>query len=114
MDDAGLGVTVETRNSADVPVDAVIETDPPAGESVRRGSEVTLIVSSGPGQVAVPPVVGQTQSAAEQQLSARGLESSATEEASDRPAGEVISQSPDARDQGGSRLYRRARRFDRA
>jgi beta-lactam-binding protein with PASTA domain len=96
MDDAGLGVTVETRNSADVPVDAVIETDPPAGESVRRGSEVTLIVSSGPGQVAVPPVVGQTQSAAEQQLSARGLESSATEEASDRPAGEVISQSPDA------------------
>jgi len=96
MDEAGLGVTVETRNSSDVPVDAVIETDPPAGESVRRGSEVTLIVSSGPGQVAVPPVVGQTQSAAEQQLSARGLESSVTEENSDRPAGEVISQSPDA------------------
>lgn len=96
MDEAGLGVSVETRNSSDVAVDAVIETDPPAGESVRRGSEVTLIVSSGPSQVAVPPVVGQTQSAAEQQLSARGLESSATEEASDRPAGEVISQSPDA------------------
>lgn len=96
MDEAGLGVTVETRNSSDVPVDAVIETDPPAGESVRRGSEVTLVVSSGPGQVAVPPVVGQTQSAAEQQLSARGLESSASEEPSDRPAGEVISQSPDA------------------
>jgi serine/threonine-protein kinase len=96
MDEAGLGVTVETRNSADVPADAVIETDPPAGESVRRGSEVTLIVSSGPGQVAVPPVVGQTRSAAEQQLSARGLESSVSEETSDRPAGEVISQSPDA------------------
>lgn len=96
MDEAGLGVTVETRNSSDVPVDAVIETDPPAGESVRRGSEVTLVVSSGPGQVAVPPVVGQTQSAAEQQLSTRGLESSASEEPSDRPAGEVISQSPDA------------------
>lgn len=96
MDEVGLGVTVETRNSTDVPVDAVIETDPPAGESVQRGSEVTLVVSSGPGQVAVPPVVGQTQSAAEQQLSARGLESSVTEETSDRPAGEVISQSPDA------------------
>ncbi|MEX1219017.1 MAG: PASTA domain-containing protein [Solirubrobacterales bacterium] len=96
MDEAGLGVAVETRNSPDVPVDAVIETDPPAGESVQRGSEITLVVSSGPGQVAVPPVVGQTRSAAEQQLSARGLESSITEETSDRPAGEVISQSPDA------------------
>ena len=96
MDEAGLGVTVETRNSSEVPVDAVIETDPAAGESVRRGSEVTLVVSSGPGQVAVPPVVGQTQSAAEQQLSARGLESSASEQNSDRPAGEVLSQSPDA------------------
>jgi serine/threonine-protein kinase len=96
MDEAGLGVTVETRNSSEVPVDLVIETDPSAGESVRRGSEVTLIVSSGPGQVAVPAVVGQTRSAAEQQLSAEGLESSASEETSDRPAGEVISQSPDA------------------
>ena len=96
MEEAGLGVTVEQRDSSDVPVDAVIETDPPAGESVRRGSEVTLIVSSGPGQVAVPPVVGQTRNAAEQQLSALGLEASFTEETSDRPEGEVISQSPDA------------------
>jgi serine/threonine-protein kinase len=74
----------------------VIETEPPAGESVRRGSQVTLIVSSGPGRVSVPPVVGETQNAAEQQLSAVGLEASSSEEASDRPAGEVISQSPDA------------------
>jgi serine/threonine-protein kinase len=96
MDEAGLGVTVETRNSSDVPVDSVIETDPAAGESVKRGSEVTLVVSSGPGQVEVPAVVGQTRSAAEQQLSASGLESTASEENSDRPAGEVISQSPDA------------------
>lgn len=96
LDEAGLGVAVETRNSSDVPSDAVIETDPPAGESVRRGSQVTLIVSSGPGRVSVPPVVGQTKNAAEQQLSAVGLESSSSEESSDRPAGEVISQSPDA------------------
>ena len=96
LDEAGLGVEVQTRNSSDVPADSVIETDPPAGESVRRGSQVTLIVSSGPGRVSVPPVVGETQNAAEQQLSAVGLESSSSEESSDRPAGEVISQSPDA------------------
>lgn len=96
LDEAGLGVSVETQSSSDVPVDTVISTDPAAGESVRRGSDVTVTVSSGPGQVAVPPVVGQTRSAAEQQLSARGLEASFTEDTSDRPAGEVISQSPDA------------------
>jgi serine/threonine-protein kinase len=96
LDDAGLGVAVETTPSNDVPSDTVIETDPPAGESVRRGTQVTLVVSSGPSQVAVPPVVGQTLSAAEQQLSARGLEASSTEEESERPAGEVISQSPNA------------------
>jgi serine/threonine-protein kinase len=96
MDEAGLGVVVETRNSSEVPVDAVIETDPPAGESVRRGSEVTLFISSGPGQVAVPPVVGQTQNAAEQQLSARGLQASVSQQNSDRPVGEVLTQTPDA------------------
>lgn len=96
LDDAGLGVTVETRTSSDVPSDSVIETSPPAGEMVRRGSQVTLIVSKGPGQVSVPPVVGETRSAAEQQLSAVGLQSTSSEQSSDRPAGEVISQSPNA------------------
>ncbi len=96
LGDAGLGVAVETRNSSNVPSDSVIETSPPAGEAVKRGSQVTLIVSSGPGRVSVPPVVGQTRNAAEQQLSAVGLQSSSSEESSDRPAGEVISQSPNA------------------
>lgn len=96
LDDAGFGVAVETRPDNDAPSDTVIETDPPAGESVRRGSQVTLIVSSGPSQVAVPPVVGETVNAAGQQLSAVGLKSSSTEQDSDRPKGEVISQSPNA------------------
>jgi serine/threonine-protein kinase len=96
LDEAGLGVAVETTPSNDVPSDTVIETDPAAGESVRRGTQVTLIVSSGPSRVAVPPVVGQTISAAEQQLSARGLEATSTEQESERPEGEVISQSPNA------------------
>ena len=96
LDEAGLGVAVETRASGDVPADTVIETDPPAGESVRRGSQVTVIVSSGPSKVSVPAVVGQTLNAAEQQLSAVGLEASSTEQDSDRPKGEVISQTPNA------------------
>lgn len=96
LDKAGFGVTVETTPSDDVETDLVIGTDPPAGTEVRRGSTVTLIVSSGPKQIKVPPVVGLTQGAARQQISARGLQSNSTEETSDRPKGEVISQSPDA------------------
>ena len=44
----------------------------------------------------VPAVVGLTLEAARQKLSERGLELSSTEEESDRPAGEVTGQSPDA------------------
>lgn len=96
LDEVGLGVAVETKKSSDIPSNSVIETNPPAGGSVRRGSQVTLTVSSGPGKVSVPPVVGETRNAAEQQLSAVGLVSSASEESSGRPAGEVLSQSPNA------------------
>lgn len=62
----------------------------------RRGSEVTVNVSSGVEQVKVPAVVGMTLNAARQQLSAAGLDLSSGRKASDRPKNEVIGQSPDA------------------
>ncbi|MFA9400056.1 MAG: PASTA domain-containing protein [Acidobacteriota bacterium] len=96
LDEAGFGVTVETTPSNDVDADLVISTDPPAGNRIRKGSTVTLVVSSGPKKVSVPPVVGLTIGAARQQISALGLSSNSTEQSSDRPSGEVISQSPDA------------------
>ncbi len=96
LDEAGFGVSVETAPSSDVEVDAVIKTDPAAGESVKRGSTVTMTVSSGPAPVTVPPVVGATIAAAEQRLAAKGLEFNSSEETSDRPAGEVLTQSPQA------------------
>ncbi|MGA7396891.1 MAG: PASTA domain-containing protein [Solirubrobacterales bacterium] len=94
--EAGFGVAVETKASSDVGVDNVIETDPAAGESVKRGTQITMFVSNGPQQVAVPPVVGELENAARQQLSAQGLKMSTSNEASDRPEGEVLDQSPDA------------------
>jgi serine/threonine protein kinase len=96
LDEAGFGVTVETKPSSDVAADDAIETDPAAGESAKRGSEVTLIVSSGPSQVAVPALVGETLEAAKQKVSARGLEYTSSGTDSDRPAGEVLTQTPDA------------------
>jgi len=96
LQQAGLGTAVESRTSDSVPKDSVIETDPPAGESVRRGSTVTMFVSSGAEQVKVPAVVGMPLNAARQQLSAVGLELETSSEPSDRPEKEVLDQSPSA------------------
>ena len=43
-----------------VPKDQVISTDPAAGDTIRRGAEVSLVVSKGPERYEVPPVVGMT------------------------------------------------------
>ena len=96
LEDAGFDVTATDQSSADVEAGIVIDTDPAAGESVQAGSGITMYVSSGVKQVAVPPLVGLTLGAAAQRIAAKGLEYNSTEEESDRPAGEVISQSPDA------------------
>ncbi|MCO5316211.1 MAG: PASTA domain-containing protein [Solirubrobacterales bacterium] len=96
LDQAGFGVEAESRSSDSVPKDTVIETDPPAGESVARGSTVTMLVSSGVEQVKVPAVVGMPLDAARQQLSAVGLELETSKEPGDRPKDEVLEQSPSA------------------
>lgn len=92
----GLEYEVSEAPSPEYPKGQATGTDPPAGERVRLGTRVTLTISTGPSQVVVPPVVGLTSEAARQQLSARGLEISETEEPSERPVGEVTAQSPDA------------------
>ena len=96
LEDAGFATSIETQASSDVDSGLVIETDPAGGETAKRGSEVTVTVSTGAAQVKVPPVVGQTLNAAKQQLASVGLDFSSSEEPSDRPQGEVIDQSPTA------------------
>lgn len=96
LEDAGFTTSVQTETSSEVDSGLVISTDPAGGEMARRGSEVTVNVSSGVEQVKVPAVVGMTLNAARQQLSAVGLELSSSQKASDRPKNEVIGQSPDA------------------
>ena len=62
------------------------------------GSAVKLVVSSGPGQVAVPNVVGETQAAATAAITSAGLVlgTVTTQSSSTVPSGSVISQSPAA------------------
>ena len=96
LEQAGFEVSIERRPSDQYPGGRAIGTEPPAGDEAPAGSTVTLLISSGPATVKVPALVGLTLEAARQRLSERGLELSSTEEESDRPAGEVIGQSPDA------------------
>ena len=60
--------------SSTVPAGAVIRTDPPAGTSAPRDSEVAIIVSKGPELVEVPNLVSNTLEVAQARLQALGFE----------------------------------------
>src|SRR5918994_1530403 len=75
----------------------VIETSPPEGRSVRKGSPITLIVSRGREKTAVPDVVGRPQAEAEATLRDAGFEVGTTErESADADPGRVLEQDPAA------------------
>jgi serine/threonine-protein kinase len=88
---------VRTTEEASDSVSAgnVIRTEPGAGAEAPEGSTVTIVVSTGPARVTVPDVVGNTQSTAEQAISAEGLSVSVQKIASSPAAkGLVSGQSP--------------------
>jgi serine/threonine-protein kinase len=63
LTDLGLVVktTTGTIDSPTVPVGAVANTDPAIGSSVAHGGAVTLLISTGPKPIAVPPFAGMTE-----------------------------------------------------
>jgi serine/threonine-protein kinase len=96
---AGFDVTTDVENSATVPVGFAIRTEPAGGGSARKGSTVTLIVSSGPVTVRMPNVKGITFDIAEQQLLDLKLKVGRKDAFSpDVAKGLVISQSKDPDD----------------
>jgi eukaryotic-like serine/threonine-protein kinase len=90
--------TDERREFSDtVKSGRVIETSPPEGSTVRKGTTVTLIVSRGKEKVAVPNVVGRPRDEAERTLQDAGLQASVKEEESqDADPGTVLRQDPAA------------------
>ncbi len=96
LTNAGLVVGRVVRQADDsVPDGRVIRTSPAAGQTVDKGTEVTLVVSSGPQQVAVSDVVGLTQEEARRTLTGQGLQVSVVEEGSDAAEpGTVLRQDP--------------------
>jgi beta-lactam-binding protein with PASTA domain len=87
-------VTQQTRNT--VAAGNVIFQDPASGNSVAQGSQVNLVISSGPQMVTVPKVEGLTQDAATTAITAAKLTGgTVTQQTSNTvAAGNVISQDP--------------------
>jgi eukaryotic-like serine/threonine-protein kinase len=102
VEEAGFVPQVERINSDQVEAGLVIRSEPSGGTTATRGSPVVLTVSKGQKLAKVPVLVGTQRSVAVQQIRGRGLTPAVEEEESERPAGEVIRQSPSA----GSELPR--------
>ena len=89
-DKYGLKVEKNVQESS-APKNEVINSNPPGGTEVDKGSTVTLLVSQG--QATVPNLVGMDVDDAENALEDVGLKASITEEASPQPEGTVTGQS---------------------
>ncbi len=94
---AGLRASIQ-RVTSGRPTGQVVAQDPGPGQRAHDGSSVALTVSSGPGQVQVPTVVGLPQRKAIAQLAGAGLVVERVVEQADGtvPDGQVISTSPAA------------------
>jgi len=94
-----IGLTIETaeENSGSVKAGLVTRTDPPAGSRVFKNSTVTIYISLGPKQVAVPELTGLNLEAARAKLIEVGLVPGEPRSFFDeRVLGEVIGLSPAA------------------
>ena len=93
---AALDPKVTQAFSEKVAAGVVISTDPAAGTTVRRGTDVALVVSKGPERYAVPPVVGMTLAEATARIEDVNLVVGKVGKAFDEkvPEGQVVSAKP--------------------
>jgi serine/threonine-protein kinase len=99
------GFTVKrVDQNSNIAPNTVIETRPPAGSELQRGGAVTVIVSKGPKDVAVPNVEGLDEETARAQLEDAGFEVSVSDEPTDDPAddGFVLAQDPPGGDRASA------------
>ena len=93
----GFVVTSTEQASDDVEAGLVISTNPSAGTEVAPGTSVEMVVSSGPGEVIVPDLIGMTADEATAAAEAAGLTISVVEDPDNPdPEGVVVKQDPAA------------------
>ena len=94
---SGLTASVGRANSAKVPAGYVATQAPAPGSRVGKGASVQIVVSAGPGKVAVSGVVGLPEQQARSRLQAAGFVVAPRSQASSSvEAGKVIATEPGA------------------
>jgi beta-lactam-binding protein with PASTA domain len=90
-----------TQQASDtVPKGTVISQNPAANATATKNSVVKVVVSSGPGDVTIPNVVGLSAATASNQLGQAGFNvTSSTDSSATVPSGNVISTNPTAGNQ---------------
>jgi eukaryotic-like serine/threonine-protein kinase len=86
-----------TTEASELPIDTVLRTTPAAGELLKVGSPVSLVLSAGPDTVTIPDVSGQTEASARSLLEGSPFNFVVTvesEESTDVAAGRVIRTDP--------------------
>ncbi len=96
LENEGFTVSREEKADADVESGNVVSQDPEGGTTAAEGSEVTLVVSTGPAQVQVPNVVGYTYDEAKDALEGQDLKVEKEERSSNEPKDTVINTNPSA------------------
>lgn len=97
----GFKVSVEQEASDTYEEGEVISQDPKAGSKASEGDTVTITVSSGSGEIAIPSVKGLKEDAAKKTLTDAGFDVDSKYEYSNSVAnGVVISQDPDSTAKG--------------
>jgi eukaryotic-like serine/threonine-protein kinase len=92
----GLKPQVVRQANADTEKTFVFRQSPQPGERTQKGNFVTIYVSTGPPQTTVPSVVGETLDRALADLQEANLKGKAVRVDSDKPDGQVVSQTPTA------------------
>ncbi|MEV6348856.1 Stk1 family PASTA domain-containing Ser/Thr kinase [Actinoplanes sp. NPDC051851] len=94
-----ISVTVKQGTavySDTIPEGSVVSTDPKAGEEVKPGDTVTVVLSKGKNPITIPDLVGKNINEARSTLSGLGLTVVERYQESDEAADTVIGQSPKA------------------
>ena len=95
-----LGLTLKIdptrRTDPKVPLNRIMQQDPPGGAGARSQRSIRVWLSSGPRTTTVPELVGQTERTARMRLEQDGVEIGSVSEfrSADYPADAVVSQDP--------------------
>ncbi|MGW0026645.1 Stk1 family PASTA domain-containing Ser/Thr kinase [Rhodococcus sp. NPDC003383] len=95
---ADVGLRLDTNvlkaPSTEAQVDTIVKQEPSSGSSVDRDSAVTITLGSGPEQVRVPNVAGQTLDVARENIESAGFTVVVEQVESGQTEGTVVSTSP--------------------